>query len=89
MRKAIEIGEKEFATKKEALNHYKTILNSYDFGETLKPNDFNDILDLLETHPNVIEKIGVGIERVRVAKLKYDTKSFELVAFVKFIAVNC
>ena len=79
LRKAIEIGEKEFASKKEALNHYKAILNSYDFGETLKPNDFYDILDLLETHPNVIEKIGVGVDKVRVVKLKYDTKSFELV----------
>lgn len=79
MRITIEIGEKEFASQKEALNHYKTILNSYSFGDTLNPNDFNDILDLLETHPNIIEKIGVGIERVRVAKLKYNTKSFELV----------
>jgi hypothetical protein len=79
LRKAIEIGEKEFASKKEALNYYKAILNSYDFDETLKPNDFYDILDLLVTHPNVIEKIGVGIDKVRVAKLKYDTKSFELV----------
>ena len=69
MRKAIKIGEKEFASKKEALSHYKAILNSYDFGETLKQNDFYDILDLLETHPNVIEKIGVGIDKVRVAKL--------------------
>ena len=63
MRKAIKIGEKEFASKKEALNYYKAILNSYDFGETLKPNDFYDILDLFETHPNVIEKIGVGIDK--------------------------
>jgi hypothetical protein len=78
LRKAIEIGEKEFASKKEALNHYKAILNSYDYGETLKPNDFYDILDLLYTHPNVIEMIGVGIDKVRVAKLKYDIKSFEI-----------
>ncbi len=78
MRKAIEIGDKEFASKKEALNHFKAILYSYDFGETLKTNDFYDILDLLETHPNVKEKIGVGIDKVRVAKLKYDTRVFEL-----------
>ena len=78
MRKAIEIGDKEFESKKEALNYYKTILNSYDFGETLKTNDFYDILDLLETHPSVKEKIGVGIDKVRVAKLKYDTRVFEL-----------
>lgn len=79
MRKPIKIGEIEFATKKEALTHYKTILNSYDFGKELNTNDFNDIIDLLETHPSVKEKIGVGIEKVRVAKVQYNTKSFELV----------
>lgn len=81
MRKAIKIGGKEFSSKKEALNHYRVILNSYDFGETLKQDDFDDIMDLLETHPKVKEKIGIGIEKVKIAKLKYDTKSFELVRF--------
>lgn len=81
MRKIIEIGNKEFATKKDALNHYKTILNSYHFGEPLNKGDFKDILELLETHPRVKEKVGVGIEKVRIAKLKYNTKSFELVRF--------
>ncbi|BBE20672.1 hypothetical protein AQPE_4866 [Aquipluma nitroreducens] len=79
MRKLIEIGDKEFASKKDALTHFKTILNSYNFGDKLNQDDTKDILDLLETHPNVIEKIGVGIENVRIARLKYDTKSFELV----------
>lgn len=79
MRKKIEIGEREFATKKDALNHFKTILNSCDFGMNLNKDDLKDILDLLETHPNVKEKIGVGIEYVRIAKVQYNTKSFELV----------
>ncbi|MDF1571579.1 MAG: DUF3223 domain-containing protein, partial [Bacteroidales bacterium] len=61
MRKPIKIGEIEFATKKDALTHYKTILNAYNFGEELNTNDFNDIMNLLETHPRVKEKIGVGI----------------------------
>lgn len=69
----------EFATKKDALTHYKTILNSYDFGSELETNDFNDIMNLLETHPRVKEKIGVGIDKVRVAKVQYKSKSFELV----------
>ena len=81
MKKLIKIGDKAFATKKDALNHYKTILNSYNFGETLEKQDFHDILDLLETHPKAKEKVGVGIEKVRIAKLKYNTKSFELVRF--------
>lgn len=79
MKKTLKLRERIFTSKKDALNHYKTILNSYDFGETLKPNDFYDIMDLLETHPTVIEKIGVGIDKVRVSKSKYDTRSFELV----------
>jgi hypothetical protein len=79
VRKPIKIGEIEFATKKDALTHYKTILNSYDFGNELETNDFNDIMNLLEIHPQVKEKIGVGIDKVRVAKVQYNTKSFELV----------
>jgi hypothetical protein len=79
VRKPIEIGEIEFATKKDALTHYKTILNAYNFGEELTTSDFNDIMNLLETHPRVKEKIGVGIDTVRIAKVQYNTKSFELV----------
>ena len=78
MKKSIKIGDRLFDSKKAALNHYKSILNSYEFDNTLKQNDFNDIMDLLETHPRVKEKIGVGIEKVRIAKVKYNTKSFEL-----------
>lgn len=79
MRKPIKIGEIEFSTKKDALTHYKIILNTYEFGEELTTNDFNDIMNLLETHPRVKEKIGVGIEKVRIAKVQYNTKSFELI----------
>ena len=79
MRKPINIGKREFATKKEALTHYKTILNSYDYGGYLSGNDFNDIMDLLETHPRVKEKIGKGIENVRITKVQHNTKSFELI----------
>ena len=45
----------------------------------LNKNDFNEILNLLETHPRVKEKIGVGIDKVRISKVQYNTKSFELV----------
>jgi hypothetical protein len=79
LRKPIKIGEIDFAAKKDALIHFKSILNSYDFGEELNTNDFNDIMNLLETHPKVKEKIGSGIDKVRVAKVQYNTKSFELV----------
>ncbi len=79
MKKKIKIGRHEFLTKKEALNYYKEILNAYDFGQSLNQSDFKEILDLLETHPRKEEKIGVGIKQIRIAKLKYQTKAFELV----------
>jgi hypothetical protein len=47
MRKPIQIGEKFYKSKKEALLHYKTILNLYDFDEVLNDDDFNDLLDLI------------------------------------------
>jgi len=34
-------------------------------------------MNLHETHPKGKEKIGVGIDKVRVAKVQYNTKSFE------------
>lgn len=79
VRESIKIGERQFATKKEAITLYKTILNSYEFGDFINEIDFIDILNLLETHPKVKEKIGVGIDKVRISKAQYNTKSFELV----------
>ena len=48
MKKPIKIGEREFKLKKDALQHYKTILNSYEFGQSLNDSDYNDLLDLLD-----------------------------------------
>ena len=48
MRKPIEIGERTFRFKKDALAYYKGILNSYNFGDSLNDEDFRDIIALLE-----------------------------------------
>ncbi|MCX2739632.1 DUF3223 domain-containing protein [Pontibacter anaerobius] len=47
MRKALIIGNKKYKCKKDAIAHYKGILNSYNYGESLSKDDFEDILDLL------------------------------------------
>jgi len=47
VRKPFKIGEKEYKFKKDAITHYRTILNSYDFGQSLNDADFNDLIDLL------------------------------------------
>ena len=94
MRKMIKIGEKEFKFKKDALNYYKEILNSYDFGEILSDEHYNDIIDLLnydisytDDHPEFEEKESENeneenddyvIENVRIGKVQFNTKCFEL-----------
>ena len=75
----IQIGLMAFSSKKEALSHYKTILNSYNFGEYLTDGDFSKVLALLPLHPRAEEKIGAGVKAIRIAKLKFNTRSFELV----------
>lgn len=48
MRKPFKIGQKEYKFKKDAVTHYRTILNSYDFGQSLNDSDFDDLIDLLD-----------------------------------------
>lgn len=48
MKNPITIGNKVFKHKKDALTHYKNILNSYKFGESLNDEHYNDLLDLID-----------------------------------------
>ncbi len=43
---AIVIGAKTFGSKSKALEFYKNILNSYDAGKTLSPDDYTTVTDL-------------------------------------------
>lgn len=47
MRKSFKIGQKEYRYKKDAILHYRAILNSYDFDQSLNDSDYNDIIDLI------------------------------------------
>ena len=48
MKKTTIIGDKVFKHKKDALTHYKNILSSYKFGESLNDEHYNDLLDLID-----------------------------------------
>ena len=48
MKKTFRIGTKEFQSKKEAINHYRKILNFYKCGQSLNESDFEDVCDLLD-----------------------------------------
>ncbi len=47
MRKPICIGQNEFKFKKDAIAHYRAILNSYNFGQSLSESHFYEFIDLL------------------------------------------
>lgn len=48
MKNSIRIGDKVFKHKKDALTHYKNILSSYNFGESLNDEHYSDLLDLID-----------------------------------------
>lgn len=61
MRKLIKIGHREYKFKKDAILHYRTILNSYDFGQSLNDSDYDDLIDLLEYgNFNYLAKLETG-----------------------------
>jgi len=74
----VKIGDKEFKYKKDALNYYKAILNSYEPPYTVNEKDFRDLVGLIEFRPDKEKKIGCGIESIQVIEVRYKTKCFEL-----------
>ncbi|MDP8201592.1 MAG: DUF3223 domain-containing protein [Candidatus Tenebribacter burtonii] len=79
MKHELMIGKKLFASKKEALEFYKSILNSYNFGESLKGHHFTSIFDLYETHPEFDKKKSNDIIDIKITKSKYNNKCFEFI----------
>jgi len=87
------IGNKTFAYKKDALNFYKEILNSYNFGETINENDKIEIIELLKNHPDFERKFSFGINKIIVDKVKYNSKAFHILnnnsEFEAFSYIKC
>lgn len=118
MKKPLKIGERTFASKKEALSHYKGILNTYHFNQSLNESDFNDLLNLInydycnslneiidsieateqpqtnfDSKDTLIDSEQVLIEDIRVSKVQYGTKCFEVFysdkssAFISYLMI--
>ena len=73
------IGNRDFKYKKDALNFYKGILNSYKFGDFLSEIDRLEIVELLKKHPDFKRKYSNGIKQVLVDKVKYNSKAFHVI----------
>lgn len=78
------IGSHTFRSKKLALSYYKNILNSYKFNEFLNESDSQDLVSLVKynescnQNDDVQEKNDFSIIGVRIAKVQFSTKCFEL-----------
>ena len=51
-KREIKIGEREFKTKKSAIEFYRTILNKYDANMSLDDCDFTSVFDLFNYNPS-------------------------------------
>jgi len=87
----ITIGPNIYKYKKDALNHYKSILNSYKFGDSLNEEDFNDLIDLLEYDYSfsIDKNDGLDIDinsqeskeiiDIKIAKVQFGARCFEVI----------
>ena len=91
----IIIGNKSFKSKKEALSFYKSVLNKYDFGQSLNDEDYRLVLDLLDygSFFGDTEALDNGstildgdvadgesvVVDIRIGKAQFSTKCFEVV----------
>lgn len=75
----VEIGALRFETKAAAQDHFRKILYRYQFGERIPDPDATELEWLLERHPEVNEKLGVGIDYFSVRSALYATRCFEVV----------
>ena len=87
----IQIGNISYKYKKDALNHYKSILNSYRFGDSLNKNDFNVLIDLIDYNYslNIDEDLhnieptdnqeNKEIIDIKIAKVQFGARCFEVI----------
>lgn len=59
----IQIGDRTFPYKKDALAFFKEMLSRYRDRQTVEGEDAELLFSLIERHPEAVQKIGVGIKR--------------------------
>jgi len=74
------VGGIEFSSKKELKSYIQEVLKRYSPGQVLCDSDFRFCMALLERHPESGEKIGAGVQTIRVDIHKpWTTKGFTIV----------
>ena len=71
------VADKYFRSQKELENYIKNILHKYNLNEFLDEYDFEFMMDLLVRHPKADEKIGCGIDGIRVVP-EWGNRRFDI-----------
>lgn len=89
MARSLKIGQNDFKFKKDALAHYKAILNSYNFGESLNDSDFQMVADLLEYDflNSLAEREEIEPESEDLEEVENDKDESEGDSYIKAIKV--
>ena len=78
-RQTVNLHSISFKSKSEALTYFKKMLNCYHEEEELNSNDDEILFELLQSHPEMKIKIGVGVNRFYRAKSSiHPTSCFHL-----------
>jgi hypothetical protein len=79
MKIKIQIGELVFATKAEAIEHFRQMLYRYELGDAINEADARELLWLLERHPSSEQKRGVGVLGFVVSQAPYNSRGFKII----------
>ncbi len=73
------VGDRQFASKGEASEFFKAMLNRYHRGDRVGEPDTIDLMNLLKLHTESEGKIGAGIRHFEVMDGGWGTKCFKIV----------
>jgi hypothetical protein len=75
----VQIGELRFASKGEAEEHFRQMLRRHPIGSRIPAPDATELSWLLERHPEVGDKVGIGVDYFSVRDAVFGTRCFEVV----------
>ncbi|MEG4291499.1 DCL family protein [Microcoleus sp. C2C3] len=75
-RQPIVLNGIEFKSQKDAIEHFKNMLDRYRNGQTIAGDDRDMLLALLERHPQADKKIGCGVKRLYKDRTDMPTSCF-------------
>lgn len=77
--KPVVLPSRTFATQALAYDHFSAMLNRYGPGGRVDDGDAAELSELLQRHPEAMEKVGVGIDHFEVQSADYNTQCFRVV----------